>query len=614
MEILIALVERPGELLSKRRLMEMVWPDTIVVEGNLPVHVAALRRALGDGQGENRYIINIPGRGYRFVAPIKSANAAHPASSSIVYLECPPSFVHRATRLVGRADVIRNVVKQQLNNRMLTIVGPSGIGKTALALNVAEELIVEFQDGARLVDLSSITDPALVTAAVATALNLDMDATKSLYGPLRALTGKSMLLVLDHCEHLVDQIAALATTILKTTPGISILATSREPLSVSGERIYRLQTLAVPPKLDALSAAEALSYPAVQLFAERAASIMNDFELDDADAADVADVCRRLDGLPLAIEFAAARVAALPVSQIALRLDDLLGLLASGERANPLLQRTIASGVDWSCERPDEGSTCLAHAGLPAGQVRTCGGHCQHGVAAVLPSNGVVRPAAGDMLGGGCEASSAVRSPMYCAGAKPALRDGGYIGDMLWGRIGMRASTVAVADSAGAADLAVKAVPAAPVYLADWTGFYIGVNGGGGWGNNKSDSFPVDNAKPSGALVGGHAGYNWESGSFVGGLEVDFDGADISEPFTPIPGGSLKDKTAVLATAHARLGRVVLPNLLAYGTAGTACNLTALTAMNASLQAKEVSRMGWQFLAQPSRRMKLADQAARPTS
>ena len=326
MEILIALVERPGELLSKRQLMEIVWPDTVVVEANLAVHVAALRRALGDRNGENRYIINTPGRGYRFVAPIKLARAVQPPASSNPSLERSHDLPRHITRLVGRTDVIRNVVKQQLNDRLLTIVGQGGIGKTVLALNVAAELIAAFHDGVRFVDLSSIADPALVTTAVATALNMGTASNKPILDLTEALTGKSMLLVLDNCEHVADEAAALSTAILKATAGISILATSRVSLGLSGERIYRLQTLAAPPKLNALSAAEALSYPAVQLFAERAASIVSDFELGDANAADVADICRKLDGLPLAIEFAAARIATLGVSQIALRLGRLQDL------------------------------------------------------------------------------------------------------------------------------------------------------------------------------------------------------------------------------------------------------------------------------------------------
>jgi outer membrane immunogenic protein len=171
------------------------------------------------------------------------------------------------------------------------------------------------------------------------------------------------------------------------------------------------------------------------------------------------------------------------------------------------------------------------------------------------------------------------------------------MGHKFWGRIGLLASIVAGAGAAGAADLPVKAppkvVPVAPVYLSDWAGFYIGINGGGGWADNKFNDFAVDNAKPSGGLIGGHAGYNWQSGSVVGGLEVDFDGADISKTITPVPGASLKEKTDELATARARLGYVVLPSLLAYGTAGAAWGHTELTSPTAGVPANAVDQFGW---------------------
>jgi predicted ATPase/DNA-binding winged helix-turn-helix (wHTH) protein len=348
MEILIALLERPGELVSKRQLIERVWPDTVVLEANLAVNVAALRRALGDGQGENRYIINVPGRGYRFVAPVKLMEAAHAPALSNATSERSNNLPHHVTRLVGRTDLVKNVARQQLHDRLVTIVGPGGIGKTVFALAVAEELIGEFQDGVWFVELSSITSPALVGTAVGTALNLEVDSNNPVPGLSAALTDKSMLLVLDNCEHLIDEVATLISAILNTTRRVSVLATSREPLSVSGERLYRLPALAAPPNSDFISATEALTYPAVQLFAERAASLVNDFELSDVDAAKVADICRRLDGLPLAIEFAAARTATFGVSQIALRLADRLGLLKSGARGTPPRHQTIAATLDWS--------------------------------------------------------------------------------------------------------------------------------------------------------------------------------------------------------------------------------------------------------------------------
>jgi outer membrane immunogenic protein len=163
-------------------------------------------------------------------------------------------------------------------------------------------------------------------------------------------------------------------------------------------------------------------------------------------------------------------------------------------------------------------------------------------------------------------------------------------------RIGLLASIMASAGAASAADMPVKAprvVPAAPVYLSDWAGFYIGINGGGGFADEKFDTLPTWNKKPSGGLVGGHAGYNWQTGSVVGGLEVDFDGADINQTFTPVAGVNAKEKTDELATARARLGYLVLPALLAYGTAGAAWGHTELTATRTAVTTNDTDQFGW---------------------
>jgi outer membrane immunogenic protein len=172
------------------------------------------------------------------------------------------------------------------------------------------------------------------------------------------------------------------------------------------------------------------------------------------------------------------------------------------------------------------------------------------------------------------------------------------MGHKFWGRMGLFASIVAGAGTASAADLPVKApskaVPVAPVYLYDWTGFYIGINGGGAFGDDKFDMKPALTRKPSGGLVGGHAGYNWQYGNIVGGLEVDFDGADITKTFTPVVGTSVREKTDELATARARLGYLVLPNLLAYGTAGAAWGHTEVRQTTAAaLTTNAISQFGW---------------------
>lgn len=347
LDILIALVERPGELVRKDTLMARVWPDTLVVEANLTVHVAALRRALGDGHGGKRYLVTIPGRGYRFVAPVTLAQERRPVPQA-VQAQPRHNLPALLTRLIGRADSVNVLVAQLQRQRLVTIVGPGGIGKTSVALAVAERLIVAYEHGVWLIDLAPLGDPLLVPAALASALGLEIRSDDQVADLLAVLRGKQMLLVLDNCEHVIAAAAALAAEVLRRAPGVHILATSREPLRAEGERVHRLSSLKSPPASDRLTAAEALGFPSVQLFVERAAATVNDFEFSDADAPMVADICRKLDGIALAIEFAAARVETLGVRGIAAHLDDRLSLLTSSRRIALPRQRTMGATLDWS--------------------------------------------------------------------------------------------------------------------------------------------------------------------------------------------------------------------------------------------------------------------------
>ena len=343
MDILIALAERPGELVSKQELMAVVWPETIVVEANLTVHVAALRRALNDGQ-RNRYIVNIPGRGYRFISPVERRAVTPQLASAGLRHNLPAQL----TRLIGRAEIIDKLVQQLTAERLLTIVGPGGIGKTAVALDVAKRLIGAFEDGIWLIDLEPIADPRLVPTALASSLRLEIRSDNPIPGLIGALGNKQMLLVLDNCEHVIEAAAALAAAILKGSRGVQILATSREPLRLEGERVHRLSPLESPPASARLSASEALRFPAVQLFVERAASSASDFELSDAEAKSAGAICRKLDGVPLAIELAAARVDAFGIGGLAERLDDRLRLLTGGRRTALPRHQTIGAALDWS--------------------------------------------------------------------------------------------------------------------------------------------------------------------------------------------------------------------------------------------------------------------------
>ncbi|WP_050401769.1 ATP-binding protein [Bradyrhizobium embrapense] len=361
-EILIALVERAGELVSKRELVEIAWPDTFVVEANLTVQVAALRRALGEDDNANQYIVNSPGRGYRFVAPIKVLEEERPAIDQAA-TQAAHNLPAQLNRLVGRAEALRSMRQKLADSRLLSIVGPPGVGKTSVALRLAEAMLPQFQHGVWLIDLGSIADASLISSVIASALPIDARSSDVLPGIAAALRYKSLLLVFDNCEHLIDGASAAIGELLRGAGGIKVLTTSREPLRIDGEQVFRLPPLEVPPIGVSLGPKDALGYPAVQLFVERAAAIVNDFELTEANAHFAAEICRELDGNPLAIEVAAARVDAFGVNGLAARIEDRMHLLADARRGTPARHRTIAAALDWSyqllCERERYVLRCL---------------------------------------------------------------------------------------------------------------------------------------------------------------------------------------------------------------------------------------------------------------
>ena len=347
-EILITLVERAGQLLSNQELMRRVWPNTFVEEGNLRVHVAALRRALRDGQAGNRYITNIPGRGYCFVAPVSVKEAAEEAIPVPEVVERPPDVPVPLANAVGRSDVIAALAAQLKLHRFVTVLGPGGIGKTTVAVAVANELLGSFRDGVRFVDLAPLTDPLLVPSALAALLGIAIGSDKPVTSLISFLRDKELLVVLDSCEHVIEAAATLAEEIFKSTKRIHVLATSREALRAEGERVHRLPPLAFPANTAGLKAAEALNYPSIQLFVERAAASLGAFDLTDAEAPQVADICRRLDGMALAIEIAASRVDVFGVAGLAARLNDRFQLLMQGRRTALPRHRTLAATLDWS--------------------------------------------------------------------------------------------------------------------------------------------------------------------------------------------------------------------------------------------------------------------------
>lgn len=346
LEILTALVERPGELVTKAELMARVWPGVVVEEANLRVQITALRKALGEGRPGHRYVTSVIGRGYCFVAPVEPCEPTPGAQSSAVPRKhnLPPSLI----RTIGRADTLGALLKHLRQHRLVSIVGPGGIGKTTVALAAADALMSAYDHGVWFVDLAPLRDPQLVPATLASALGLEIRSRDVVEGLMSHLQDKRLLILLDNCEHVIGAAAAVAEQIITGAPNVDILATSREPLRLSQEHVHRLLPLASPPRRSDPTAAEALSFPAVQLFVERATASREDFELSDAEAPIVSDICRKLDGIALAIELAAARADAFGIHQLAALLNDGFRLGNQGRRTAPARQQTLAATLDWS--------------------------------------------------------------------------------------------------------------------------------------------------------------------------------------------------------------------------------------------------------------------------
>jgi predicted ATPase/DNA-binding winged helix-turn-helix (wHTH) protein len=351
LEILIVLVERPGELITKSELMARVWPNIVVEEGNLKVHVATIRRALGDGQPGRRFVATTSGLGYRFVAAVE---LSEPAEKQSFRPNAAVERVHNLPasqiRAVGRADAISALVKQLTEHRFVTIVGSGGIGKTTIALAVAEALVQSYDYGVRFVELTSLSNLALVPTALASLLGLSVKNENAIPELVEQLRDKRLLIVFDSCEHVAEAVATLAEQLLDGAPGVDILATSREPLRARGERLHHVLPLAVPPISLAVTANEALEFSSVQLFIERATANLDGFELTDTDAPAVAEICRKLEGIPLAIELAATRVDVFGVKQLSLLLNDRLRLLKFGRHTAVRRHQTLTAALDWSYE------------------------------------------------------------------------------------------------------------------------------------------------------------------------------------------------------------------------------------------------------------------------
>jgi predicted ATPase/DNA-binding winged helix-turn-helix (wHTH) protein len=365
LEILIMLTERVGELVTKDELLARAWPNATVEESNLRAQVALLRKILGDNQAAPHYIAAVPGRGYRFVAQISYAGLAREAKAGGARNNLP----RQLTQPIGRDEAIKAVRGRFERFRLTTVVGPGGIGKTTLSLAVAEQLLASYEHGVCFLDLAPLTNAQLVPSTLSAALGLGDGSTDPLRSVIAHLRERRMLLIFDSCELVIDTAARLAETILREAQGIHILGTSREPLQAENESVYRLAPLDMPPVAAGLTAAEALTYPAVQLFVDRATSRGSGFQLNDNEAPVVADICRQLDGIALAIELAAGRVEAFGTRGIAELLDDRFRLLTGGRRTALPRHQTLAATLDWSYEALSEAEqTVLRRVAVFAGE------------------------------------------------------------------------------------------------------------------------------------------------------------------------------------------------------------------------------------------------------
>ena len=352
-EIIETLVQSAGELVAKDELMERVWPGAIVEENTLQVHISAVRKALGS---HREMLKTESGRGYRLLGNWSVRQNSAPASASDFEPVRAPaersltSFPAPASDLIGRDAAVHQLLDLLSAYRVVTLTGPGGIGKTSLTLEVARNLLPGFDGDGALVDLAVLSDPALVPSAVAGSLGLTLTGGAISAGAAaRGIGGRKLFLVLDNCEHVVDAAAALTETVVRLCPHTTVLATSREVLRIDGEYVYRVPPLDVPPADQDLSS-DILERSAVKLFVARTRALHSDFSAYPENLPMIAAICRRLDGIPLAIEFAAARAATLGLAPVAARLDDRFNLLIGGRRTALPRHQTLRATLDWSYE------------------------------------------------------------------------------------------------------------------------------------------------------------------------------------------------------------------------------------------------------------------------
>ena len=346
LDILIALASRPGQVVSKDELTKLVWEGALVDETALRVGISAVRKALSaDGE---RYIATVPGRGYCFVLNVERIETEPTPMRADVKQLKPQRLPSQIARVIGRDEVIIALAAETARRRLLSLVGAGGIGKTTVAVAVADRLRSAF-DVVAFVDLSSIGNETQMLVAVAAALGLILRSHENRVDEIAtAVEDRRVLIVLDNCEHIVDLTTTFAEALLGSAPGVTMLATSRERLRAAGEWVHHLSPLDAPPESFTPSPEEARRYSAMELFEERAAFALGGYQISETDVPYVAEICRRLDGIALAIELAAGRLAGLGVQGLAGSLEDCFSILTHGRRTALPRHQTLRATLDWS--------------------------------------------------------------------------------------------------------------------------------------------------------------------------------------------------------------------------------------------------------------------------
>lgn len=339
-DLLLALIRNRHRIVPKAELLELAWPGLIVEEANLQVQVSGLRKALGRAM-----IATIPGIGYQFATPVEEDPASPTTRAPTA--EASRSNV-RATqdRLIGRSQDVNSVRALLGAERLVTIVGAAGIGKTRVAEEVGRTALQSHRDGVWWVDLCAVSSTDHLVPAIARAVGVPLGEADSIEGLVRGVAGRQLLLILDGCERVRSQVASTARVLLESAPLLHILATGQEPLRMPAEQVYRLSTFPIPSRDASLDVAR--QFPAFELLEARARAVDRRFVLTEGTVAEAIEICRRLDGLPLAIEMAAARLPSLGPGMLLERLSGHLWMLQSSDHDTPLHHRTMKATLEWS--------------------------------------------------------------------------------------------------------------------------------------------------------------------------------------------------------------------------------------------------------------------------